>query len=114
MLKDYLFTSAQLKADLFSSGESFLKIYKPNDNRTIILDYDFGTGLDGLAVLQKIRNINPLASVIMVSSQDDLETAIETMRRGAVDYFLKTNKTVFANILSALMKIIEMEKNKWN
>jgi len=43
-----------------------------------------------------------------------LEKAVETLRHGATDYFLKTNKTVFANILCSLKKINEMEKNKLN
>jgi len=114
MLKDYLLSAAQLKSELFSSGEDFLKNYRSGDKRRIILDYEFGEGLDGLAVLQKIKALNPMAAVIIVSAQDDLEKAIETLRSGATDYFLKTNKTVFANIVCSLMKITEMEKNKWN
>lgn len=114
MLKEYLYSQAELDAEQFYSGEDFLKQYKSKDDRKIILDYDFGNGLDGLMVLQKIKSINPTAFVIMVSSKDDLETALETIRKGAVDYFLKSNKTVFANIHCSLMKILEMEKNKWN
>ncbi|MBK9415562.1 MAG: response regulator [Bacteroidetes bacterium] len=90
------------------------KKYKTNDSRKIILDYEFSEGSNGLLVLQKIKELNPTAVVIVVSGQDDLEKAIDTLRNGATDYFLKTNKTVFANIHCSLKKIIEMEKNKWN
>jgi FixJ family two-component response regulator len=114
MLKEYLYSNCEIKADLFDSGDAFLKEYHAKDTRKIILDYDFGTGPDGLTVLQRIKAINPSATVIMVSAQDDLEIAIETLRKGAIDYFLKTSKTVFANILSSLMKILELERNKWN
>lgn len=114
MLKDYLLSAAELKADLFSNGEEFLKEYHSKDERKIILDYDFGKGPDGLTVLQKIKSQNPMAVVIMVSSLDNLEKAIETIRKGATDYFLKTNKTVFANVLCSLLKIFEMERNKLN
>jgi DNA-binding NtrC family response regulator len=114
LLKDYLYSNAELEACVFSSGENFLQEYKSKDNRIIILDYDFGKGLNGLSVLQKIKSINPNARVIMVSSLDDLEAALEIIRNGAVDYFLKTNKTVFANIHCSLMKILEMERNRWN
>ncbi len=55
-----------------------------------------------------------MAIVIIVSAQDDLETAIETLRNGASDYFIKTNNTVFANITCSLIKIREMEKSTWN
>jgi DNA-binding NtrC family response regulator len=114
MLKDYLLTAAELRCQLYKSGTEFLKKYRNNDTRKIILDYEFNEGPNGLAVLQKIKKINPLAVVIVVSGQDDLEKAVETIRNGATDYFLKTNKTVFANILCSLIKIKEMEKNKLN
>lgn len=114
MLKEYLSSNAGLEAEHYLSGDDFLKNYKAKDDRKIILDYDFGNGRDGLFILQKIKAINPTAKVIMVSSQDDLENALETIRNGASDYFLKSNKTVFANIHCSLLRMIEMEKNMWN
>jgi DNA-binding NtrC family response regulator len=114
MLKEYLLEHAELNADSYTSGEDFLKEYSSKDDRKIILDYDLGKGLNGLEVLQKIKSIHPVSIVIIVSSQDDLEKAIETIRKGATDYFLKSNKTVFANIHCSLMKIFEMERNKLN
>jgi DNA-binding NtrC family response regulator len=114
MLKDYLLTAGEMRCELFKSGGDFLKGYRNSDPRKIILDYEFDGGPNGLAVLKKIKMINPLAIVIIVSGQDDLEKAVETLRSGATDYFLKTNKTVFANILCSLVKIKEMEKNKMN
>ena len=114
MLKDYLLTAGEIRCELFKSGSDFLKGYRNSDSRKIILDYEFDKGPNGLEVLKKIKMINPLAVVIIVSGQDDLEKAVETLRNGATDYFLKTNKTVFANILCSLIKIKEMEKNKLN
>ncbi|MEO8211077.1 MAG: response regulator, partial [bacterium] len=101
-------------SDYFASGEAFLLEYSSKDDRKIILDYELGKGLNGLAILNKIKSINPVAVVIIVSSQDDLEKAVETIRNGATDYFLKSNKTVFANIHCSLKKILEMERNKLN
>lgn len=114
MLKDYLLTSLLLKSEIFSNGDEFLKKYKLHDRRIIILDYEFDKGPNGLEVLQKIKEINPTAIVIIVSGLDDLEVALETIRSGATDYFLKTNKTVFANIVSSLIKIEQLEKSKLN
>lgn len=114
MLKDYLLTNANMKSELFSNGTDFLNIYKSGDQRKIILDYEFKEGPDGLIILGKIKALNPMAIVIIVSGQDNLEKAVETLRNGATDYFLKANKTVFANIVCSLMKLKEMEKNKLN
>ena len=68
MLKDYLDSTAGFKSDAYFSGEEFLAQYNSNDVRKIILDYDFGTGMNGLGILEKIKAINPIASVIMVSA----------------------------------------------
>jgi len=114
MLKDYLLSAVDYDSTLYTSGNQFLNDYRAGETRKIILDYEFNEGPNGLAVLKKIKTVNPLAVVIIVSGQDDLEKAVETLRHGATDYFLKTNKTVFANIACSLMKLKEMEKNKWN
>ncbi len=114
MLKDYLLSALDIKCELFSNGNDFLSKYKSNDSRKIILDYEFDEGPNGLDILQKIKEINPMSIIIVVSALDDLEKALETIRQGATDYFLKTNKTVFSNIVSSLLKLKEMERNKLN
>lgn len=116
MLKDYLISSCDFNAELFPNGEAFLSKYQKDDKRIIILDYDFGKGnsLNGLAILKAVKLKNPNAHVIMVSGQDDIEIAIETIRQGALDYFIKSNNTVFANITSSIVRLLELEKLKLN
>jgi len=116
MLKDFLLSAGKMTAELYTSGEQFMKSYNSRDNRTIILDYHFGeeSNMTGIEILKQIRAINMSANVIVVSSQDSLEIAVENMRRGAADYFIKNTQTVFVNILSSLTKIQKMLKNKMN
>ncbi|MEY4594628.1 MAG: hypothetical protein RIQ47_1038 [Bacteroidota bacterium] len=116
MLKDYLISACDFNAELFSNGEQFLSEYQKDDRRIIILDYDFGknSSLNGLSILKAVKLKNPYATVIMVSGQDDVETAIETIRNGASDYFLKSNKTVFTNVVNAIVKVLELERLKLN
>ncbi|HMT27877.1 MAG TPA: response regulator [Bacteroidia bacterium] len=114
MLQDYLIETGRWNSEIFSNGVAFLKKYKSKDPRIIILDYEFAEGPDGLAVLQKIKKVNPSAKVIIVSGLDDLEKALEMIRNGAVDYFLKFNTTVFNNIVCSINKLHELEKQKLN
>lgn len=116
MLKDYLIGACDFNAELFDDGEAFLEHYRPDDRRIIILDYYFANkqSMDGLSVLRKIKAINIHATVIMVSVQDNIELAIDTMRNGATDYFLKSNQTVFANVVSSIIKTLRLEKFKLN
>ena len=116
ILSDYLLDECNLHSKKYTNGNDFLSEYKAGDDRIIILDYDFGkdNGPNGLVILKRIKEINPIARVIMVSGQDNLEVAIETMRQGAVDYFIKTNKTVFPTIVCSILKLIDLEKMRYN
>ena len=116
ILSDYLLDECNLHSNKYSNGNDFLSEYTAGDDRIIILDYDFGkdNGPNGLVILKRIKEINPLSRVIMVSGQDSLEVAIETMRHGAADYFIKTNKTVFPTIICSILKLIDIEKMRLN
>ncbi|MFM2157020.1 MAG: hypothetical protein RL516_1769 [Bacteroidota bacterium] len=116
ILSEYLLDECNLHSKKYTNGNDFLNEYVAGDDRIIILDYDFGkdNGPNGLVILKRIKEINPIARVIMVSGQDNLEVAIETMRQGAVDYFIKTNKTVFPTIVCSILKLIDIEKMRLN
>ncbi|MFN8166307.1 MAG: response regulator [Bacteroidia bacterium] len=116
MLSEFLRAEVNMRTDMYMNGRHFLEDYKASDTRIIILDYDFTNvdGPDGLSVLREIKRINPFAIVIMVSGQDNVEIAVETLREGASDYFYKLNKTVFPNILSSIIKLLEIEKKRLN
>jgi two-component system, NtrC family, nitrogen regulation response regulator NtrX len=45
--------------------------------------------MDGMEALEKIQNISPESSVIMISGHGNIETAIESVRKGAFDYLAK-------------------------
>lgn len=71
----------------FNDGESCLeKVDK--DTHIVILDY-FLDGKDGLEILKSIKKINEKTEVIMLSSNENLVIAIETLRAGAKDYVIK-------------------------
>ncbi|MDH4101016.1 MAG: response regulator [Nitrospirota bacterium] len=58
--------------------------------------------MDGVDALQKIKEINPAAKVIMVSSISDKERVVECLRRGAMSYILKPYEP--EKILETLLK----------
>ena len=47
------------------------------------------TGMDGLETLKRIKQINPLIEVIMLTGHASVESGIEGMRLGAFDYLMK-------------------------
>ncbi|MBN2638452.1 MAG: sigma-54-dependent Fis family transcriptional regulator [Bacteroidales bacterium] len=65
-----------------------LEIMKNNTVDIAILDIRL-PGMSGIELLQKLKKIQPLVEVIMISGHGDMSTVIDAMRQGAVDYFPK-------------------------
>jgi DNA-binding NtrC family response regulator len=88
-LKQYLQNKfgISLVISTFYDGESCLeKIDK--ETHIVILDHNM-QGKNGIEVLKSIKAINPNTKVIMLSSNEDMETAINSFRAGAEDYVVK-------------------------
>jgi DNA-binding NtrC family response regulator len=70
------------------TGESALEILAGNDIDVTVLDVRM-PGMDGLTVLAEIRKRFPLVEVILLSGHATLETAVDGLRIGAMDYVMK-------------------------
>lgn len=86
----------------------------------IILDYQLDgidkTAMNGLDTLDKIKAYNPDIPVVMLSSQDKIDVAINCMHHRAFDYVVKS-ETAFVRlqkIITSIFKYKKMEKElKW-
>lgn len=90
-LKHYLTNmfGNSVKISTFYTGSSCLeKIDKTTD--VVILDY-FLDDENGNEVLKMIKKRNPKTEVIMLSSNEDISTAVEALQIGARDYVVKSN-----------------------
>ena len=58
----------------------------------ITLDFQLPDG-NGDEVLKKIKKINPNIPVIIISAQEDIKTAVELLKAGATEYFVKDDNT---------------------
>lgn len=69
----------------------------------VTLDYLL-PDMNGADVLQKIKTINPDTEVIVISEQENIETAVELIRNGAYDYLVK-EKEIRERLLSTVNNI---------
>jgi two-component system OmpR family response regulator len=107
--------NANFEIEIFQSGEACIKALDKKPD-IIILDYHLN-GIDkdaknGLQTLDAIKKINPSSEVIILSSQDKIDVAIECMHHKALDYVIKS-ETAFLRlkkIISQLFLVKKMEK----
>ena len=74
----------------------------------VLLDMNFGpgesSGMQGLEWLQRILLIDPSMCVVMITAHGSLSTAVEAMKRGAIDFVAKPwqNEKVVATLSAAV------------
>jgi DNA-binding NtrC family response regulator len=86
-----LLTSEGYEVEISSSGEEALEKYSPGSCDVILLDL-LMPGMDGIEVLQRIKKIDPVAAVIIITAYGSVESAIAAMKVGALDYIQKPFK----------------------
>jgi DNA-binding response OmpR family regulator len=70
------------------SGEDAVEKVKSYNFDVVILDVAM-PGMDGVDTLREIKRIKPLTEVIMLTGNATVETAVEGLKLGALDYVLK-------------------------
>lgn len=89
----------------FDSGvECLNEIYQNPD--VIFLDHQMDV-YSGFETLRKIKRHNPNVFVVMISGQEDIDTAVETLKYGSFDYIRK-NENMASNIKKVLIKIVQI------
>jgi two-component system nitrogen regulation response regulator GlnG len=71
-----------------ADGESALRAFEAEPFDLVFLDVRM-PGLDGLAVLDRLRASRPDACVVVMTAHGSMDTAIKAMQRGAYDYLTK-------------------------
>lgn len=98
--------------ETYPTGEACIKNLK-NSPDVIILDFYLNgivkDAMNGLQTLDKIKEINPEIEVVMLSSQDKIEIAIECMHHKAFDYVVKS-ETAFLRLQKIIENILRTKK----
>lgn len=106
---------ADFSIQTFPTGEQCLEFLNHNPD-VIILDYNLDgvdkNAMNGIETLDKIKTYNTDIPVVMLSSQDEIDVAINCMHHRAHDYVVKS-ETAFLRlrkIISTIFKYRKMEK----
>jgi len=114
MLKDYLSERFQYQFKTYDSGEAAMKDIHLNPE-IMVLDYHLNAHLpkaqNGVEVLKQVKEIENSPAVIMLSGQDKIEVAVDSMKYGAYDYVIK-GETAFARMENIIKNINELKSAK--
>jgi two-component system, OmpR family, response regulator len=106
---------ADFAIETYPTGELCME-YLSHSPDVIILDYHLDgiekDAMNGIETLDKIKAYNPDIPIVMLSSQDKIDVAIECMHHRAFDYVVKS-ETAFMRlqkIITTIFKYRRMEK----
>jgi len=102
------------EAQAVFSGEECLEILSTRDFAVVLLDI-WLPGMDGLQVLEKIREISPATLVVMISGHGSIETAVRATKLGAFDFIekpLSLEKTLVVVKNALHQRSLELENRR--
>ena len=98
--------------ETYSTGEECIANIG-NEPDIIVLDYYLDgidkTAMNGMATLDRIKIEYPKLPVIMLSSQDSIEVAVDCMHHKAADYVVKS-ETAFVRLQKIVTNILKYNK----
>ncbi len=86
-LKDWLMEDGY-EVNSAESGEAAVKMAAERNWDIVLLDLKM-PGMDGIETLERIKEINPDAEVLMMTAYATVDTAVQAMKDGAFDYLVK-------------------------
>lgn len=109
LLKRHLLLNPDNEVFLYDNGKDCLKnIHLQPD--LVLLDYGL-PDMTGSDVMKKIHIEYPNLPVVIVSGQEDVKTALDLLKEGAYDYFVKDDDTK-DRVWNLINKLHETEKLK--
>lgn len=110
--------ASQLKSRIAAITHNFLtgELFFEKDSTSfdvIILDLNLNSdvedAMNGREILEILVNQKVPAKVIVLSSQEKIENAVEMLKIGAIDYIVK-NRDAFDKLINSINSIIEFNK----
>jgi len=87
VLQEFL-TQKGFEPTLATNGEEAERIFSPEEFDVVLTDMMMPK-VNGIELLERIKEKDPEAPVIMITASGEIKTAVEAMKKGAYDYLTK-------------------------
>jgi DNA-binding NtrC family response regulator len=115
LIVEYLKKQDYTNVKPFFSGEECVEAIKKGESPDVIIQDYFLEKMNGVDVLRQVKHFNPLPEFIFLTSHEDMEVAVNTMKFGAYDYIIK-DKITLDKVVDRVKKILKVKmlerKNK--
>jgi DNA-binding NtrC family response regulator len=103
----------QYRILLARDGEEALRMFKENEVHLLLTDMRM-PDRDGLSLLHEVKRLRPEIPVILITAYGTIESAVNAMKEGAIDYLLKPiqMEEVRLVIERALLHVDLVDKNR--
>ena len=116
----YLLSENENNAEIktFTTGEECIKFLNEYPD-IVVLDYLLNDSLNGIQVLNKIKQLSPDTEVIMISGENEADLKKDTAKYGAYDFIKKGREAIYKlsgeiDDLSNKIKLTaQTEKEDW-
>ena len=78
----------KFEVDQAENGEDGLKMAQENEYDVILCDIKMPK-MDGMEVLEKIKELDYDSTIVMISGHGTIDTAVDALKKGAFDYLPK-------------------------
>ena len=99
----------------FSTGESLMEAIDQEPD-IVILDHNLNDMdprmMNGIDVLGKLNREKPNIPVVVLSGQEQVETAVDLISSGACDYINKNDAAAFEQLDTTLNDVLKVKKEK--
>lgn len=108
----WLLEANTYRVKAFASAEAFLSEYREDQPGVLIVDVRM-PGMSGLQLQEELINRKSLMPVVFITGHGDVPMAVNTMKKGAVDFLEKPfNETDLREIVSRMFEqaIVNLQK----
>ena len=99
------------RVDTAPDGRRALELVRATDYAIYFIDLKMPGGMDGIETMLEVRKLRPDSSIIIMTAYATVDTAIQAMKEGAVEYIVKPcNPQEISILVARILKVKKLQR----